>query len=505
MRVYETDVVIVGCGVAGMTAALSALENGAKTINVERSTEEDRGGNSRWTDANLLLEPNNSAFEPSDHFWLGFQFSSRFHMPPHMEKDASNGYDQWEPNTKTGPFLDPELLSAFAEGIPVTLNWLSERGVRIDTSPNPFPYHVPLPGVPQISGGGLAVIEALAPRIEDLGGRFVYETTATELILDDAGAICGLKCRGRDNQPVEIHAKAVVLASGGFEGNPQMLAQYVGPESKYLRPVAPGGYYNKGEGLQMALAVNAAPAGDWSDVHRQMVDPRAPQHEALTHIWQMGVLVNQNGDRFLDEFDSNFLNWHEEPGRAIVKQPGGISYIIYDDEVNSGPYQDWRRGLRHPIEPIVADTLEELAAKLNIPPDNLLRTVEAFNAACTRSDEVELGFVKISGPAFVFDGISTEGISPPKSNSAKRVEKGPFFCYPMISSICLTLGGLRVTANAEVLNQSAEKIPGLYAAGETIGMYYGMYVGGTSVLRGLTFGKIAGGHAAQVFAAKAHA
>ena len=497
-RSYETDVVVVGCGVAGMTAALSALEGGAKTINVERSTFEERGGNSRWTDANLLIKTDTDSYEPADVFYLAFSLASKFHLPPHMEKDAANGYDDWGPNTKTGPFLDPELLGAFAENIPVTLKWLTENGVRIDTTPRPFPQHIETLGIGQISGGGLAVIEALTPRIEERGGEFLCETTATDLILDDDGAIAGLKCRGANNEPIEIRAKAVVLASGGFQGNPQMLTQYVGPEAKYLRPVAPGGYYNKGEGLQMALAANAAPAGDWSDVHRQMIDPRAPEHEALTHIWQMGVLVNQHGERFLDEFDSNYMNWHEEPGRAIVKQPGGISYIIYDDEVNSGPYQGWRRGLRHPVDPIVADTLEELAAKLNIPPANLIRTIDGFNAACTRSDEVELGYANIETFPYTFDGISTEGISPPKSNGAKRVEKGPFFCYPMISSICLTLGGLRVNPNAQVLNQSAAVIPGLYAAGETIGMYYGMYVGATSVLRGLTFGKIAGAHAATL-------
>ena len=494
----ETDVIIVGCGVAGMTAAMAALEGGAKTINVERSTYDERGGNSRWTDANLLIEPGSKSYEPSDLFWYGFQFASKFHLFPDMEKDAANGYDQWAPNTKTGPFCDPELLGAFAENIPITLSWLSQRGVTVNTDPTPFPYHIKLQGVPQISGGGLAVIEALTPRIEEQGGRFLYETTATDLILDEKGGVCGLRCTGKDNEPVEIRAKAVILASGGFQGNPQMLAQYVGPDSKYLRPVAPGGYYNKGEGLAMALAINAAPAGDWSDVHRQMVDPRSPGHEALTHIWQMGVVVNQHGERFFDEFDSVFVNWHEEPGRAIVKQPGGISYIICDDEVASGPYQGWRQGLRNPVDPIVADSLEELAEMLAIPPQKLVGTINDFNAACTRSDEVELGYAKVDTFPFTFDGISTEGISPPKSNAAKRIEKGPFFCYPMISSVCLTLGGLRVTRDAQVINQSAEVIPGLYAAGETIGLYYGMYVGGTSVLRGLTFGKIAGGHAASM-------
>ena len=496
MQRFETDVVVVGCGVAGMTAALSALEGGARTINVERSTFEERGGNSRWTDANLLIEPDSDSFEPSDHFWTYFSMVSKFHMFPDMEGESAGDYEQWHPNLKTAPFLDPELLGAFAENIPVTLKWLEQNGVKIDTERHSFPYHIRLPGIPQIYGGGLSVIEELTPRIQKLGGEFLCETTATDLMLDDMGRVCGLRGTTKNNEPVEIKAKAVVLASGGFQGNPQMLAQYCGENSKYLRPVAKGGYYNKGEGLRMALAINAAPAGDWSDVHRQMVDPRSPQPEALTHVWPCGILVNQNGERFMDEFDSSFFNWLEEPGKRILEQPGGISYIIYDEQVNSSDYKEWRLGLRTEQEPIVGETLAELATKLGIPPQALEKTVAEFNQGCTRSDEVELG--EFHPETLSFDGIGTEGISPPKSNGAKRIEKGPFYCYPMISSICMTLGGLRVNGNAQVLNQSAETIEGLYAAGETVGLHYGMYASATSVLRGLTFGKLAGTHAATL-------
>ena len=292
MKQYETDVVVVGCGVAGLSASLSALESGSRCITLERSSYEERGGNSRWTDANLLIETDTNSFQPTDYFWHTLTENGKFHLFPDMEAETAKEYESWHPNLKTAPMFDPALLYAFGENIPTTLNWLEEHGVKIDTAQHSFPFFIRLPGLAQIYGGGLTVIETLTPIIEDKGGKILCETTATELMFDDMGKICGLHAIAANNEPVQIKAKAVVLASGGFQGNPQMLAQYCGENARYLRPVAKGGYYNKGEGLRMALAANAAPAGDWSDVHRQMVDPRSPHPEALTHIWQCGIVVN---------------------------------------------------------------------------------------------------------------------------------------------------------------------------------------------------------------------
>ena len=496
MKTYQTDVVIVGCGVAGLSAALSAQEAGAKTINIERSVYEERGGNSRWTDANLLIKTNQEEFEVMDSFWEAFAHNNGYNVEPDFTHEMASSYEQWHPNVKTAPMVDAEVISTFAENIPDTLNWLETYGVTVNKDGIPFAVFIDLLPFAQINGGGLAVIEALTPAIEQKGGEFLYQTTATALITDDSGKVIGLKCSGRNNQTIEVHAKAVILASGGFQGNPQMLAQYMGPDSKWVKPVAKGGYYNKGEGLKMALDLNAAPAGDWSDAHLQMTDPRSTQPEALVNIWSCGILVNQNGERFIDECSNNWLEWQEEPGREVIQQKNGISYIIIDDALYSGEDQGWRKGLRTEVEPYKANTLEELAAQLFIPAESLVNTVKRYNDACVQSDEVS--FTEWDPATLTFGGKSTQGIHPPKSNYAKRIEKGPFYCYPMIASICLTCGGLKVTPDAQVLNYSAEVIPGLYAAGETIGLYYGMYVGATSVLRGLTFGRIAGAHAANL-------
>lgn len=494
MQSFETDVIVVGCGAAGLTAALAALEAGVRVINLERSSYDERGGNTRWTEANLLLKFNQDNFELQDAFLQGYMTNSGFHSDPDFVAETVRDYAKWHPNVKTAPFLDAALLHAFAENIPPTLAWLQDYGVRVDTRGQPFPLCLKILPFCQIYGGGLALIEALTPAIEARGGELLCETTATELIVDDMGRVCGVRGTGKRNEPVEIRAAAVVLASGGFEGNPQMLAQYGGPNTKYLKPVAKGGYYNKGEGLRMALALNAAPAGDWSDCHHQMVDPRSTQPEALVNIWPCGVLVNSLGKRFMDEAPNNLALWQEEPGKAVLAQPGGIGFLIYDQQLESASDQTWRAGLRTDQGPIVADTLTELADALGMPPAVLIKTIDDYNVACVDSDRVDMSF--FDAQTFSFGGCGTQGLEPPKSNFARRIEKGPFYCYPVMSSICFTYGGLRVTPDAEVINYSGEVIPGLYAAGETVGMHYGVYTGATSVLRGLTFGRLAGRHAA---------
>jgi len=480
-----------------MTSALSALENGARTISVERSTFEERGGNSRWTDANLLLKAGQEEFEWDQFFWDGHGAHYAFHTEPYfLQETAKHTYDEWDALVKTAPFLDPEVLGAFADGMVPTMNWLRELGVTFVMDGKYFPLIFKAPATlnPYITGGGLEVIEKLTPRIQARGGEFLCETTATGLITDDMGRVCGLKATGRNNEPIEIRAKAVILACGGFEGNPQMMAQYI-PNARYLKPIARGGYYNRGEGLRMALDLNAAPAGDWTGMHIEEVDPRSELPEALVGIWPYGIVVNRDGKRFVDESPADFAaRPPEEFGQAVLAQEGGIGYVIYDDQLVSGPHQEWRRAIRSDVKPWQADSLEELARLIGVPAAQLVQTVKQYNAACTRSNEVDFAF--FDPDTFSFGRIGTEGLDPPKGNYARRIEKGPFYCYPVTCGIVFTYGGLRVTPDAQVVNHSGETIPGLYAAGETVGIQYRRYVGATSVLRGLIFGRIAGSHAA---------
>ena len=495
MKKFETDLVVIGCGAAGLSSALSALESGLNVINVERACREDMGGSTRWTEANLLLKtgPNQQGFEIADQFLFSYGMFSSFHTDPEILAETSKDYDSWSMLAKTTPFLDPEVLGAFADSVPSTLDWITDKGVVIETTPQYIPYCIETLPYAKVYGGGLSIVETLTAKIEELDGKFLFETTANELIEED-GTVVGVRCSGKNNETIEVYGK-VVLASGGFQGNPQMLVQYQGEESRYLRPVAKGTHYNKGEGLKMALDLNAATAGDWSDSHRQVIDPRSAMSEAMVNIWPFAMMVNQNGKRFMDEAPSNILEWQEKPAQEITKQPGGIAYVIYDEKLASNTDSNWKYGIRTEIQPIKADNLNKLALKLGIPKDQLNSTVEEFNKACVNEDKVD--YNKGSALTMTLDGAGTENLTPPKQNYAKAVDQGPYYAYPVIASVCITYGGLRVNGQAQVVNASGEVIPGLYAAGETVGMHYGTYTVGTSVLRGLCFGRIAGLHAAN--------
>lgn len=480
MNQFDCDIVVVGCGVAGLSAALSALEAGASVIVLERAPIEDRGGNTRWTEAILRVTPEG---DPAPDLADLCARVSGNHVLPEFLKATLQDYESWPSLVKAGAFTDHEVLSAFVNGVREGLEWLKLHGVR--TQSTIFPTLPAIGAVTGIYGGGLAIVETLCAAIEARGGTILYETTAVELIRDDGGDIAGLRVNHKEGKSLRIAARAVVLASGGFEGNYEMMARYLGPASSFYRPVARGGYYNKGECIQMALAAGAAPAGEYSGSHHTPVDPRSDLPEAMIVAFPLGVVVNQKGERFIDEASSDPRYYQKEPCHAIARQPGGIGYFIYDSRINEVP--NWRTLIRSTHPPIEAATLAELASQLEIPADKLQHTISEYNKGCT------------DGPLDVrtFDGRATKGVAPQKTNFARTISTGPFGCYPIISGIVFTFGGLKVSRDAQVVSSSGAPIPGLYAAGETVGLFNGIYVPATSVLRGLVFGRIAGTHAAE--------
>jgi tricarballylate dehydrogenase len=280
-----------------------------------------------------------------------------------------------------------------------------------------------------------------------------------------------------------------VLASGGFEGNPEMLTHYLGPRARYIRPVARGGYYNKGEGIRMALSIGAAACGDYGSFHAEPLDPRSGATEPVVLVFNYGILVNKLGLRFVNEAPATVDATYEAITRVIFEQPDGIAFVILDSRIDDVP--NWKRSVRSDQPPISAATLPELAQKLGIDARQLAVTVEAYNTAC---------------PAGAFKPLETDGLAtrpgyaPAKSNWSRPIDKPPFLAFPIICVNCFTFGGLKVDPDARVVNADGEIIPGLYAAGEVIGLYYGAYAGATSVLRGAVFGRIAGKHAASTSA-----
>ena len=484
----QFDVVVVGCGIAGLSAAASALQAGARVAIVERSVKEERGGNTRWTEALLRMK---SETEVSDDFEAHFARNAGHYLDPELVAETARDWENWSGIVKTLGFTDPEVIATFASSVGPTVGWLKSFGVKFDFLPTYFitacqPRMAPI-------GGGLALVEALAPWCEKNGGQFFYETTARNLIQDERGAVVGVRCAGQGHTTLDLRGRAVVLASGGFEGNPEMLTHYLGPRARYIRPVARGGYYNKGEGIRMALAVGAAACGDYGSFHAEPLDPRSGATEPVVLVFNYGILVNKLGQRFVNEAPATVDATYEAITRIIHEQPDGIAYCILDSRIDDVP--NWKRSVRSDQPPVKAATLAELAGRLGLDAEELTATVDAYNAACPAGNFKPLEL----------DGLATKtGYAPKKSNWARPLAAPPFLAFPIICGNCFTFGGLKVDTQARVVNADGAVIPGLYAAGETIGLYYGTYAGATSVLRGAVFGRIAGNHAATA-AAKARA
>ena len=477
----DFDVVVVGTGIAGLSAVAAALKAGARVAVVERSRREEFGGNTRWTKSLLRMK---SETEVSDDFEEHFASNAGHHLDPELIQETAAPRPEWGSIVKTLGFTDPEIVGTLAERAGPTIRWLRDFGVRFDFLPTYFitscqPRMAPV-------GGGLALIEALMAFAEANAARFFFETVAQELLLDRNGDIAGLRAAGPGNEATYLKAPSVILASGGFEGNSEMLTHYLGPRARYIRPVARGGYYNKGEGIRMALDVGAATCGDFGSFHAEPLDPRSGAPEPIILVFNYGILVNAEGKRFVDEAPATVDATYEAITRVVFEQPGGIAYVILDSRIDDVP--GWQRSVRTDQPPIKADSIAELAEKIGIDPASLERTVAAYNRACPEESAFR---------PLVLDGLATDsGLDLRKSNWSRELKKAPYLAWPIICGNCFTFGGLRINAKGQVLNSNGVAIPGLYAAGEAAGLYYGTYTGATSVLRGAVFGRLAGEHAA---------
>jgi tricarballylate dehydrogenase len=480
------DVLVVGSGIAGLSSAVAAATAGARVAIVERATKEDYGGNTRWTEAYFRMK---SPSEVSDDFEERLISNAGDNLDPNVVEAMVGEYESWPPYVKAHGLTDPELVATLASHAGPTVNWLSGFGIRFDALPTYFmtaaaPRLMPV-------GGGLVMIEALLTEALRRDVVVFYRTTATRLERADGHGDLRVHATGPEGEVSVLRARSVIIASGGFQGNPEMLTRYLGRPARYVRPVARGGYYDKGEGIQMALAAGAAPAGDFGSYHAEPLDPRTGAAEALVMNFPYGILVNALGKRFVDEAPGPVDVHYDHICRAFGEQPGGVVHVIFDQSIDDVP--NWKRSIRTDLPPIQADTLEALAKACGLPARALTRTVEAYNAACPTTGRF--------APLEV-DGLATQGIDIPKSNWARPIVKAPFYAYPIISGICFTYGGVKTNRHAQVLDGDGKPIPGLYAAGEAAGLYHQVYTGATSVMRGAVFGKLAGEHAAARAAAR---
>jgi tricarballylate dehydrogenase len=484
------QVIVIGGGNAALCAALAAREGGAEVTVLEKAPRAERGGNSFFTAGGF-------------RFTHGGLEDLRRDVVPDLSEAEARAMDI-DPYTDAHFFddlarlsehlSDPDLAETLVRGSRPTIVWMRSRGVRFIPMFARQAYKV---GDRQRFWGGLAIeavgggpglVEALYEAADKTGVEVRYETKASRLVLDQRGGIAGVVVRDADGVR-ELPCRAAILACGGFEANPEWRARYLGPDWELAR--VRGTRHNTGDGIRMALEIGAQPYGHWSSCHAVAWDLNAPPFGDRRvgdlfqkHSYPLGLIVNNRGERFLDE-GADMRNYtYAKYGREILKQPQRAAFQLFDQKVIDLLREEYR--IRE-VTKAEAKTIRELAARLEIDPDGLERTVEAFNKA------VQPGTFN---PA-VLDGKSTRGITPPKSNWALPLDSPPYVGYAVTCGITFTFGGLRVNTRAHVLDTEDRPLPGLYAAGELVGgLFYHNYPGGSGLMAGSVFGKLAGESAA---------
>lgn len=451
------DLLIVGQGSAGLAAAISAVEDapGARIAVIDRMPQAQAGGNTRWSPSNMRMK-------------------SLHEVAPNFEADMM---------TASMGRSDPAYFQELARQAPGTLAWAQQQGLQFQT----MDYF--LKGWPtriQPVGKGAGIIDALLNSAKEKGVEFIYECRANRLLTNSSNEVEGVEALdGR-----KLLSKAVVLASGGFQGNPEMMREHFGTRAETLRPISPGTMDNAGDGIRMALTAGALAGGDWSGMHIEPVDPRSERPAALVLVYPYGVLVDAGGHRFFDEGGALVHETWEQLSRAIhFDLPGSMAWTIVDSRIFDIP--GYESAVRSEVPPLEADTIRELALLTGIDPDVLEKTVSNYNVACAAD-------VTQFDPARV-DGLATaKGFTPPKSNWARALNKPPYLAFPLAGAVVYTFGGLATDLDGRVLGPKGP-MRGLYAAGEITGHFHVRAPNAVAVMRALVFGRIAGRSAIKDF------
>jgi tricarballylate dehydrogenase len=457
MHQEARKLIVVGHGAAGLAAALSAAERArSRDLQIEitlleKSEEAEAGGNTRWSPSYMRL-------------------AAPDQLAPDFEEDMQRA---------SGGLADRNYFATLAKHATATIDWLEKHGIAFD-----IPVYYLSAGPPRIqpAGGGRAIVERLADAARQAGVKFLYATSAAELMMA-AHRLRGVEVQSADGAATILEADAIVLASGGFQGNAAMMRAQFGPSGGIIKPICPGTRFATGDGIRMARNQGAATAGDWNGLHMEPVDPRSRSSAPVVLIYPYGIVVDDEGRRFFDEGSGLMHETWEAFARDLhFERPKRIAWAILDGRLFD--IADYRRAIRSEVPPLQGATLAELAARIGLPARNLETTVEAFNAAA-------------SGDASQFDatrcdGLATAaGLEPRKSNWARPITRPPFLAWPLIGAVAYTFGGLATNERAEVLGERGP-ITGVYAAGEITGHFYGTAPNAVSVLRALVFGQIAG-------------
>jgi tricarballylate dehydrogenase len=484
--VNQFDVIVVGAGNAALCAALSAAEHGARVVVLERAPEAERGGNSYFTAGGFRFAHNGLDDVCKDVLVdLSEQERAQIVLPPHGRQ-----FFYEELMAVTHHQANETLAWLLIDRSRPTMGWLRSHGIRflpmfgrqsfLVDGKHHFYGGVNIEAV----GGGAGLVEGEIARAQKLGIEIRYETAMIGLKQRADRVVTGVNVRTPTGYD-EINAPAVILACGGFESNPEMRVRYLGSGWDLCR--VRGTRHNMGEGINAALAIGATPYGNWSSCHACEWDISAPPYgdrwvldNFQKHSYPLGIMVNLDCERFVDE-GADYRNLtYAKYGREIMKQPRRTAIQIFDQKTVHMLRDEYRI---KQVTRAEAMTIVELAEKLEIDPARLEKTVREFNSACGDAP---------FQPA-ILDGKGTKGIAPPKSNWAQPIDEPPYVAYVTTTGITFTFGGLQINERGEVQDMTDQSIPGLYAAGELVGgLFYENYPGGTGLMSGSVFGKLAG-------------
>ena len=482
----DFDVVVIGAGNAACCAALAASEQGANVLVLERAPKNESGGNSRFTAGAIRF-----AYDGVDDLVAL--------MPDLTESELSRtdfgSYTEDKFYEDMGRITDyrtdPELASFLVSQSKDTVMWMSRHGVRFAPIWGRQAFQVDgkftfWGGLTvEAWGGGEGLVDALHDALRKNNVTVWYDAAAKNLLFD-GHSVTGVHLRQSKNL-IDVSSKSVVLAAGGFQANTEWRTKYLGPGWDLAK--VRGTRFNTGDGIRMALDIGAMPYGNWSGAHAVAWEYNAPEFGDLAvgdafqkHSYPFGIVINNNGQRFIDE-GADFRNYtYAKYGREILAQPEQSAWQIFDSKVDHLLRDEYRI---KQVTKVQADTLEELCARMDgVKTDDAIDTISRYNEAV----EVAIPF-----DPNVKDGRCTRGLQVNKSNWANTIDSPPYQAYNVTCGLTFTFGGLRINESGEVLDTDLQPIPGLHAAGELIGgLFYGNYPGGTGLMAGAVFGRLAG-------------
>ena len=485
------DVIIVGTGNAGFAAAVSASENGAKVLMLEKASEDYMGGNSALTIHMRFAYNSFSDLLPlvkDDKQTYNKLYNKKLQeLSEVVTEYTESDYLKDIMNVTSGKsdkILSKELVT---NSLP-TIKWMNKLGhLWSPTFDNPTSANVV-----SFNGKGYGLMQRWKNIALNKGVNIKYNHQVIDLIKNNEDKISGVVAKTNNENKI-YYANSVILACGSFESNAQMRAKYLGEQWRNIK--LRGIPNNTGEGLEMAISHGAIPYDDWSTCHASPQDINRPNYDLpgenksgdywSRYAYPFSIMVNINGNRFIDEGETWRGLTYAKTGKAILEQKNNMAFQLFDSKhVKAGVLKKYKNPTKYQ-----AGTLIDIANKIKITDkENFINNINTFNKA------VQSGNYN----PHKLDGKKVKNIFPSRSNWALPLDNPPYLAYPVICGMTFCYGGLKTSINGELINKNGDIINGLYAVGEMLGgLWHNNYPSGGGMMAGAVFGKNAGKHASN--------